>query len=257
MPEAAPDSVDAGRPPDEALVALCDVWKGFNGVPVLRGVSLSVAAGTTAVVMGGSGSGKSVLIKHIVRLLQPDRGVVWVDGQRMDRLAGDALDTVRLSIGYLFQSGALFDSMTAYENMDFILDRHTSWSPAERRERIEEMLAWVNLREKAGHYPVELSGGQKKRLGLARAVILNPRILLYDEPTTGLDPISVRAVSELIARLRQERGITAVAITHDLLCAEIIADTVHFLSEGRIIEQGTLAALRRSAHPHLRNFFGR
>lgn len=252
-----PDASAAGRPPpDHIVIELRDIEKSFEEKQVLRGVSLSVERGTSAVVMGGSGTGKSVLIKHVVHLLKPDRGEVWVNGRRLDLLNEDDIDAMRLHIGYLFQGGALFDSMTVYENLDFLLNRHTKFSKGERRARIEETLAWVNLREKAPQYPAELSGGQKKRIGLARAIILEPEILLYDEPTTGLDPVSVRTVSELIVRLRDERGITSVAITHDLLCTEIIADSVHFLFDGQIIERGTLATLRRSEHPELRNFFG-
>lgn len=271
MPDALPSSSDAPRPPAgiaaerpsvaEAdaggpMIDLRDVHKSFGAKHVLRGVSLQVARGTTAVVMGGSGSGKSVLIKHIVKLLTPERGEVWVKGERVDQLTGDALDRVRLSIGYLFQGGALFDSMTVYENLSFILERHAELTAAERRERIEETLDWVNLIDKAPQYPAELSGGQKKRIGLARAIILEPQILLYDEPTTGLDPISVRVVSDLIVRLRDERGITSVAITHDLLCAEIIADKAYFLHEGTFIAGGTLDDLRQARHPVLQEFFG-
>lgn len=243
-------------PPPEVVVALRDVHKRFGKREVLRGVSLDVTEGTSAVVMGGSGTGKSVLLKHIVRLLVPDRGAVWVFGQRVDQLEGEALDRLRLSIGYLFQGGALFDSMTVYENLDFLLERHTTFSRAERRDRILETLDWVGLRHTAAQYPAELSGGQRKRIALARAIILEPKLLLYDEPTTGLDPVSVRTVSNLIVRLRDERGITSIAITHDLLCAEIIADRAHFLHEGRILMSGTLDELRRADHPVLRNFFG-
>ncbi len=243
-------------PPSGVVVALLGVHKRFGEREVLRGVSLDVEEGTSVVVMGGSGTGKSVLLKHIVRLLVPDEGAVWVFGQRVDQLEGEALDHLRLSIGYLFQSGALFDSMTVYENLDFLLERHTRLSRAERRDRILETLDWVGLRHTATQYPAELSGGQRKRIALARAIILEPKLLLYDEPTTGLDPVSVRAVSELIVRLRNERGITSIAITHDLLCAEIIADRAHFLHEGRILMGGTLDELRRSDHPVLRNFFG-
>ena len=249
-------TTDGQAPPDHVVIELRDVHKGFEEKQVLRGVSLSVEKGTSAVVMGGSGVGKSVLIKHIVQLLKPDRGEVWVKGRRIDLLEDDELDAMRLHMGYLFQGGALFDSMTVYENLDFLLNRHAKLSKVQRRERIEETLAWVNLRVKAPQYPAELSGGQKKRISLARAIILEPEILLYDEPTTGLDPISVRTVSNLIVRLRDERGITSVAITHDLLCTEIIADAVHFLFEGQIVSRGTLETLRRSDHPELRNFFG-
>ncbi len=236
--------------------ALRDIHKAFGPKKVLRGVSMEVERGTSVSVMGGSGAGKSVLIKHIVQLLKPDQGEVWVKGQRLDLLDDDELDAMRLHIGYLFQGGALFDSMTVFQNLDFLLDRHTPLGKQERRERIEETLAWVNLRDKAPQYPAELSGGQKKRIGLARAIILEPEILLYDEPTTGLDPISVRTVADIIVRLRDERGITSVAITHDLLCADIITDNAYFLYQGEIIASGTMEALRRSPHPELRNFFG-
>jgi phospholipid/cholesterol/gamma-HCH transport system ATP-binding protein len=246
-----------GAPPDDVVIEMRDVYKSFGDNDVLTGISLAVREGTSSVVLGGSGSGKSVLIKHIVKLLQPDRGEVWVFGKRVDELDGDELDALRLSIGYLFQGGALFDSMTVYEQLDFYLDRHTELSREERDERIEETLSWVNLVHTADSYPAQLSGGQKKRIGLARAIILQPKILLYDEPTTGLDPVSVRTVSHLIVRLRDERGITSVAITHDLLCAEIIADSVHFLGKGRIIDKGSIEDLRRSDHPDVAEFFGR
>lgn len=238
------------------MIELRDIYKSFGDTDVLRGASLEVEEGTTAVVMGGSGSGKSVLIKHVVQLLKPDRGEVWVQGQRMDQLEGDALDELRLSTGYLFQGGALFDSMSVFDNLDFFLERHTDLEEAERRDRIEEILEWVNLSQTAPQFPAELSGGQKKRIGLARAIVLEPQILLYDEPTTGLDPVSVRTVSELIVRLRDERGITSVAITHDLLCAEITADQAHFLHEGEIVESGSMEELENSDHEAVRNFFG-
>jgi len=250
------ETAPSAPPPEDHIIELRNLHKSFENNHVLRGISLYVKDGTTAVVMGGSGSGKSVLIKNIVRLLEPDEGEVWVMGKRMDQLESDEVDRIRLSTGYLFQSGALFDSMTVNENLDFILDRHSDLSTQDRKHRIEEALTWVKLPEKGPQYPSELSGGQKKRIGLARAIILEPRILFYDEPTTGLDPISVRIVSELIVRLRDERGISAIAITHDLLCAEIINDTVHFLFEGLLIESGTLEDMRRSEHPELRNFFG-
>lgn len=258
LPQPTPSRPDATEPAPshEAFIALQDVHKAFGRKRVLRGVDLEIERGTSAVVMGGSGSGKSVLIKHIVQLLKPDRGAVWVKGERMDLLEDDALDQMRLSIGYLFQGGALFDSMTVYDNLYFFLDRHTALTAAECEDRIRETLAWVNLEATAPQYPAELSGGQKKRIGLARSIILQPEIMLYDEPTTGLDPVSVRTVSDLIVRLRDERGITSIAITHDLLCAEIIADRAHFLFEGEIVAGGTLDDLRQSDHPELRNFFG-
>ena len=258
-PADNPDAVGAvgsGPPPEDRIIELRDLYKSFGDLDVLNGASLGVDKGTSAVVMGGSGAGKSVLLKHVVKLITPDRGEAWVKGERVDQLVGDPLDEIRLSTGYLFQGGALFDSMSVEENMNFFLNRHSDLSKGERQDRIEETLSWVNLADTAPKYPAELSGGQKKRVGLARAIILEPEILLYDEPTTGLDPVSVRNVSELIVRLRDERGITSVAITHDLLCAEIITDRAHFIYEGQILESGTLEALKRSGHPTLRNFFG-
>jgi phospholipid/cholesterol/gamma-HCH transport system ATP-binding protein len=239
-----------------AAVRFVDVYKSFGENDVLRGITLDVIKGETAAVMGGSGSGKSVLIKHVVQLLRPDRGEVWVGEKRVDRLGGQELDDERLSIGYLFQGGALFDSMTVAENFDFVLDRHTPLTRSERGDRIAELLTWVGLVDKMDSQPSDLSGGQQKRIALARAIALSPRLMLFDEPTTGLDPISVRMVSDLIVRLREERGMTSIVITHDLLCAEIVADAVHFLDTGRILASGSLDSVRRSERPEIRNFFG-
>ncbi len=251
----APVTGGSTPPPEDTIVELRGIHKSFGENHVLRGISLSVPKGSSAVVLGGSGSGKSVLIRHIVGLLKPDRGEVWVKGQRVDLLEGNALDRVRLSIGYLFQGGALFDSMTVEENMRFYLDRHTKLSKGEKQDRIEQTVEDVNLSKTLKQFPAELSGGQKKRIGLARAVILEPEIILYDEPTTGLDPISIRVVSDLIVRLRDERGISSVAITHDLLAASIIADDLHFLYQGRFIESGSLDELRASEEPIIKDFF--
>ncbi len=234
---------------------LRDVEKAFGPKRVLRGVDLALERGTSAVVLGGSGSGKSVLTKHIVHLLTPDAGEVWVLGDRVDLMRGDPLDRKRLHIGYLFQGGALLDSMTVHGNMRFFLDRHTKLSKAEKDDAIMEVLEAVNLPAVRDQYPAELSGGQRKRIGLARALILKPEIILYDEPTTGLDPVSVRVVSDLIVKLRDERGISSIAITHDLLAAEIITDRAHFLYEGVIVASGTLDEVRRAGHPATTEFF--
>ncbi len=255
-PEEHIQEVPLVPPPPEVVIDIRDLHRGFGNRRVLQGVNLRVKRGRSVVVLGGSGTGKSVLIKHIVKLLTPDRGEVWVLGKRVDLLEGDELDRLRLSIGYLFQSGALFDSMTIYENMDFILERHTSLSREERKSRIIETLRWVNLEHTVYQYPAELSGGQRKRAALARAIILEPSVMLYDEPTTGLDPISVRTVSYLIRRLQRERGVTSIAITHDLLCARIITDEAHFLYGGKLVAHGTLDEVRKSNHPAVREFFG-
>ena len=238
-----------------AEISIKHLHKAFGERKILKGVSVSVPRGTTLAVMGGSGTGKSVLLKHIVGLIAPDSGEVWVQGQRIDQLNRPALNTLRLRIGYLFQGGALFDSMTVVENLDFVLHRHSSLSADERIEKVQEIIAWVNLSHVADDYPAALSGGQKKRIALARAIILSPDILLCDEPTTGLDPVSIRTVSNLIVRLKAEYGITTVAITHDLLCAEIIADQVAFIYQGKILAEGTLNELRTSEQTELRAFF--
>ena len=167
----------------------------------------------------------------------------------------DQLDRKRLRLGYLFQGGALFDSMTVYENMRFFLDRHTTLSKAEKDDLVMESLEDVNLPDKRDQYPAELSGGQKKRIGLARTLILRPDIILYDEPTTGLDPVSVRVVSDLIVKLRDERGISSISITHDMLAAEIITDVAFFLKDGQIAAAGTLDEVKASDDPALQEFF--
>lgn len=237
-------------------IEIKDLHKSFGGRSILSGVFIRVKRGTTFAVMGGSGAGKSILLKHMVGLMEPDSGEIWVQNQRVDRLNQSELNALRLRVGYLFQGGALFDSMTVTENLDFVLRRHSTLSANERTEHILEAIAWVKLSQTADQYPAELSGGQKKRIALARAIILSPDILLCDEPTTGLDPVSVRNVSDLILRLNAERGITTVAITHDLLCAEIIADHAAFLSEGKTLAEGTMDQLRSMDQPKLREFFG-
>lgn len=250
-----PTKAHSEPPPAGVKIQIRNLHKSFGDKHVLRGISLTVEEGKSAVVLGGSGTGKSVLIRHIVGLLLPDSGEVWVEDKRIDQLSGDALDKARLKIGYLFQGGALFDSMSVEENMLFFLDRHTRLSRGEKQDRIVSALESVNLPDKLAQFPAELSGGQKKRIALARAMLLEPEIILYDEPTTGLDPVSVRMVSEQIAKLRDEQGITSISITHDLLCAEIIADHAHFIHEGRFLKSGSLDDLRHGEEEALQEFF--
>jgi phospholipid/cholesterol/gamma-HCH transport system ATP-binding protein len=240
----------------EPLIAVRELHKQFGGDKVLDGVSLFVPSGQSVVVMGASGAGKSVFLKHLVQLLKPDHGEVWMLGKRIDQLTGEALNAVRLSVGYLFQGGALFDSMRVYENLSFLLERHSPLSKPERDTHIRKALAWVNLEHTADQYPAELSGGQRTRIALARSVVLQPQIMLYDEPTTGLDPVSVRRVSGLIRRLQAEQGVTSITITHDQLCTEIVADKVYFLDRGRFVAHGTLDEVRQSKHPSVQSFFG-
>jgi phospholipid/cholesterol/gamma-HCH transport system ATP-binding protein len=258
MPDAsayAPITGNSTPPPEDVVIELRGVHKAFGAKQILRGVSMQVMKGKSAVVLGGSGTGKSVLTKHVVGLLKPDRGEVWVLGDRVDLMDDEQLDRKRLRIGYLFQGGALFDSMTVYENMRFFLDRHTTLSKSEKDDLVMESLEDVNLPATRDQYPAELSGGQKKRIGLARTLILTPDIILYDEPTTGLDPVSVRVVSELIVKLRDERGISSIAITHDMLAAEIITDQAFFLKDGQIAARGTLDEVKASDDPALVEFF--
>ena len=254
-PQAGPVTGNSPPPPDSVVVDLRDVHKGFGPKKILKGINLTVERGTSAVVLGGSGTGKSVLTKHVVGLLSPDKGEVWVLGERLDLMDQEQLDRKRTRLGYLFQGGALFDSMTVYDNMRFFLDRLTTLTTDEKDDLIMESLEDVNLPETRDQYPAELSGGQKKRAGLARTLILRPDIILYDEPTTGLDPVSVRVVSDLIVKLRDTRGISSISITHDLLAAEIITDRAHFLYDGEIVAAGTLGDVRRSDHPALQEFF--
>ena len=241
-------------PNPQEVVSIENLHKAFGQRRILRGVSLRVRRGESVAVMGGSGTGKSLLLKHIVGLITPDEGAVRVLGHRINELSPGHLDAVRLRIGYLFQGGALFDSMTVAKNMDFVLRRHTSMPKTERRDRIMEALDWVSLQATANQYPAQLSGGQKKRVALARAIILKPEILLCDEPTTGLDPVSVRTVSNLLVRL-QRRNMSVITITHDLLCADITADHAVFLYEGRVLARGTLKEMRAHQHPVLKEFF--
>ncbi len=236
------------------MIQLTGVHKAFNRKPVLRGVDLSIEKGETMVVIGGSGSGKSVLIKHIIGLLIPDSGEVRIDGKDIGRLAEDELNEVRKKFGMLFQGAALFDSLTVWENVGFGLKRHTRLSDPEIKAAAKEKLEMVGLREVEDLMPSELSGGMKKRVGLARAIAMEPEILLYDEPTTGLDPIMADVINNLIVDLKQRLHVTGVAITHDMVSAYKIGDRLAMLYEGRILEVGTPEEIRNSGNPVVRQF---
>lgn len=238
----------------EPIVRLEGVRKSFGRLVVLDGINLSFEEGRTTVVLGPSGSGKSVLLKHIVGLLRPDAGSVWFRRQRVDRLSERALGPVRREIGFLFQMAALFDSMTVRENVEFPLLEHSDLSASERLARVEEALDRVDLRGVLDRLPVELSGGQRKRVGLARAIILRPALILYDEPTTGLDPIRASGINDLINRLREDLGISSIVVTHDMTTTQAVADRVVLLHEGHIIADGTLAQLHDSDDPIVQGF---
>jgi len=208
------------------LIELRHVSKAFGRLVVLEDLSLSIDAGKCIVVIGASGTGKSVLLKHIVGLLRPDKGEVWYDGQRIDILTERKLMKVRLQFGFLFQQGALFDSMNVLENVSFPLVEHSNKKSEEVREIATHKLSMVGLKDAGKKMPSELSGGQKKRVALARAIALDPKVILYDEPTTGLDPIRADVINELIIKLQKGLKVTSIVVTHDMQSTLKIADRI-------------------------------
>ena len=243
------------RTPNSGVIARLDnVRKSFGPLHVLRGVTLDFLAGQTTVILGPSGAGKSVLLKHLVGLLQPDGGEVYFRGMRMDGQSERALHDARRDIGFLFQMSALFDSMTVEENVAFPLGEHTTLPPDERARMVGHALASVGLDGVQQKLPQQLSGGQRKRVALARAVILRPALVLYDEPTTGLDPIRADGINDLIIKMRTDLGCAGVVVTHDLLSARKVADRVLVLYEGRIVADGTFAQVEASDHPYVQRF---
>jgi len=221
------------------IIQFDDVHKSFNGLPVLRGATLDIAAGQTTVIIGPSGCGKSVLLKHVVGLLKPDRGRVFFHHHEISSLRENALVQIRPRMGYLFQGGALFDSMTVEDNVAFPLLEHGIGTDSHRRQRCSEVLALVGLDGLQDRFPGELSGGQQKRVALARAITMEPELILYDEPTTGLDPIRADLINELILKLQQALGTTAIVVTHDMASARKVGDRIVMLHEGRFIMDTT------------------
>ena len=251
----------ARRAAASVMIDLQDLYKSFSGFAVLKGINLQMHEGTTTVVLGGSGSGKTVLMKHIMGLFKPDRGRVMVDGEDISTMPRQQLSTFRERMGMVFQSAALFDSMTVGDNVAFPLREHTSLSESEIREKVKEKLAVVDLHDVEQKFPAELSGGMRKRVGLARAIIREPKIVLYDEPTTGLDPLTTESVDEMILHARERLSVTSVVISHDIGSAFHIADRIAVINEGRIVEEGTPAEVRKTQEPFTRQFlatwFGR
>lgn len=235
-------------------IELHNVHKAFGKKEVLKGFSLKVTEGKTTSVIGGSGAGKSVALKHIVGLLRPDEGEVWVDGDNVSRLESASLYELRRNVGYVFQFAALFDSMTIAENVGMGLKRIPGMQPAAIEERVQECLGLVDLEGYGGRYPAELSGGQKKRAGLARAIATKPKYLLYDEPTTGLDPVTTAVIDELIMRMADELQVTGLVITHDMTSAFRISDHIAMLYDGRIRFEGTPEEARAVSDPIVRGF---
>jgi len=236
------------------MIRIINLQKAFGDNQVLRGVDLTVNTGETMVVIGQSGSGKSVLIKHIIGLLKPDLGEIWIDDTEVTKLDEDELQGFTKKFGFLFQGAALFDSMTVAENVAFGLERHTDYPREEIAGIVRESLARVGLHGVEHMMPFELSGGMKKRVGLARAIAYQPEIMLYDEPSTGLDPIRADAINDLINMLKRDMGVTSVVITHDMASSFKIADRIAMLYEGVILEVGTPDEIRNSRSPIVQQF---
>jgi phospholipid/cholesterol/gamma-HCH transport system ATP-binding protein len=236
------------------MIQLKNVYKAFGPKEILRGFTLDVPDKETMVIIGYSGTGKSVAIKHVVGLLQPDQGEVWVDGRRVDTLPRRELYALRAKIGYVFQFAALFDSLTIGENVAMGLRKQGTLTEGEVRSRVAEALDLVDLPGVEARFPAELSGGMRKRVGIARSIALRPKYLLYDEPTTGLDPVTSATIDQLMVRMRERLGVTGVVITHDMRSAYTVGTRIAMLYEGRVRWQGTIDEIHRTADPIVRQF---
>lgn len=249
-----PRATETVTAPISPIIELRGVHKRFGRLRVLRGIDLALEKGRTTVILGESGVGKSVILKHMMGLLRPDRGEVHVFGKRIDRLGERALVPIRRRIGFLFQMGALFDSMTVAENVGFALREHTRKPPREIERIVASKLAMVGLDGVQEKLPAELSGGQKKRVALARAIALDPDAILYDEPTTGLDPVRADVINELVIKLKRELNVTSVVVTHDMTSAFKVADRMLMLYDGQFIFDGSADEIRRSADDRVVRF---
>jgi len=240
----------------EPVIRLVNLHKTFENKKALKGVSLDLYKGQNLVILGRSGAGKSVLIKCIVLLIWPDAGSINVLGQNVLSLSEQELNALRIRVGYLFQEGALYDSMSLEENLLFPLKRNMpGLQRGEMQERVEQALESVDLTEAREKMPAELSGGMRKRAGLARTLILNPEIILYDEPTTGLDPYTSREISELIVRVQKKYSASSIVVTHDLKCARTVSNSVLIIHEGEFIAKGTFEELENHDNTTVKNYF--
>ncbi len=236
------------------MIAVRSVVKRIGQQEILRGVDLEVKTGETLVIIGRSGGGKSVLLKHLVGLMTPDAGEIWIDGHNIIGMNERQLGAIRKKIGILFQSGALFDSMTVEENIAFPLREAGEKDPKVLHTKVEEMLEVIEMEGQEGKMPESLSGGMKKRVGLARSIIRRPSCVLYDEPTSGLDPVVADSINRLIRRLQQRLGMTSVVVTHDMKSAFDVANHIAYLHEGRIYFYGTPTQLQQARDPILQDF---
>jgi phospholipid/cholesterol/gamma-HCH transport system ATP-binding protein len=258
-PVADRRAVDRGMPERrqysrEPFVEFRDVHKAYGVKNVLRGATVKVYRGEVLVILGGSGTGKSVTLRHMLGLEHPDSGSVLVEDENITDLQEEELYRVRKKFGMLFQSGALFDSMTVFENIAFPLREHTDMSEPEIARAVREKLDLVNLPGTEHLMPVDLSGGMRKRVGLARSIVLDPKVILYDEPTTGLDPITSQKINELIVDLQTKLSVTSVVVTHDIQSAFSVGDRIAFLNQGVFEWVGTMDEARDASHPQLRDF---
>ncbi len=236
------------------MIKLIDVHKSFGEKKVLEGFTLDVGEGETVALIGYSGTGKSVAIKHIVGLLEPDRGTVWVDALEVPKLARLDLYALRSKIGYVFQFAALFDSLTICDNVAMGLRKEGRLSEREILKRVGEALELVDLPGVESKYPAELSGGMRKRVGIARAIARQPKYILYDEPTTGLDPVTSAIIDQLMIRMREKLGVTSVVVTHDMRSAYTVASRIAMLYEGKVRQVGTVAEIQHTDDPIVRQF---
>ena len=237
------------------MVEVKNLVKSFGDHKVLDDVSFVINDGENFVVFGRSGTGKSVLLKCMVGLMEPDSGEIIIDGQNVNSLPNKELNELRKNIGFLFQGSALYDSMTVRENLEFPLIRNFNFTPGEREKKIKKVLDQVGLLDAIDKKPAELSGGMKKRVGLARTIVTEPSLILYDEPTTGLDPITTKEISQLIVDLQQDLNVTAIIVTHDIICANIVGNRAIVINDGKICYRGNIKALESSEDPFLKNFF--
>ncbi|HEX2788067.1 MAG TPA: ABC transporter ATP-binding protein [Ignavibacteria bacterium] len=237
------------------VIKITGLKKAFGSNVVIDNMNLTVKKGETLVILGRSGTGKSVVLKCIVRLIKPDEGTIEVDGQNVDNLNGDDLQKFRKEVGFLFQSGALYDSMTVRENLMFPVIRQSDYDGSNVEPKVEEELKNVGLSQAIDKMPSELSGGMQKRIGLARTLMLDPKIILYDEPTTGLDTYTSKEISELIMDMKKKFGVTSVVVTHDMNCAKLISDRIVVLKDGRFVAQGSFDELSKSDDEFIKSFF--
>ncbi|HHT9112343.1 MAG: ABC transporter ATP-binding protein [Planctomycetes bacterium] len=240
----------------KVIIEFKDVYKSFNGILVHNGINLSILEGEIISLLGGSGSGKSVLLKELIGLMKPDKGDIILLDNNVTQMNEEALIALREHIGMLFQGAALFDSLTVFENIAYPLREHLKLTEKEIQERVAEKLHLVGLSGIEKKMPDELSGGMKKRVGLARAIATEPEIILYDEPTTGLDPMTAQRINDLIIELQKKLGITTIVVTHDLHCVKTVSDRIAMLHEGKIVAVGTWEELVTSNIQVVQDFIG-